>query len=386
MAPLLLDLSRKLGFMRGANLSAGWRYGLGIVGAALALATRLALDNTLGEEGQPYVTLYLAVALVAWWVGMGPAIVTLALGLLSCLWLVVPPRDSIMLRGPLDLAEIGICLLTTFMILGLVLATRSEAAAQQQSDERRQALAKSHAKLEEAVRERNEELEEAIRELEHLSHAIVHDMRAPLRAVHSYSYLLSCGAKAGRFDPQASEQCERMMQAAERMDHLIRDFLSYTTILRREMPITVVDIASVVPDVVRTHSNLQQAAIQIIGPLPRVLGNRAALEQCFAHLLDNAVKFVPPGVSPCVQVRAESRGSFDRIWVEDNGIGIRKEDQGRIFRLFQQVAAGASGTGLGLPIVQKAVRRMNGRVGVESAERKGSRFWVELPDEMAKSR
>ena len=120
------------------------------------------------------------------------------------------------------------------------------------------------------------------------------------------------------------------------------------------------------------------ADIRLEGDLPVVLGNEALVTQCFSNLLANAVKFVAPGVKPRVRVRAEVREGTARIWVEDNGIGISKDAQGRLFGMFQRLVRGYEGTGIGLAIVRKVVQRMGGRVGVESEEGKGSRFWVEL--------
>jgi signal transduction histidine kinase len=145
-----------------------------------------------------------------------------------------------------------------------------------------------------------------------------------------------------------------------------------------------------------------------------VLGNPAGLTQCFANLLGNAVKFVPPGLKPHVRVWAEPmrdaegdecrvasdegehpqhqasnlvsgsrHPSLDtqhsvRIWIEDNGIGIPERLQGRIFDMFERGTNEYEGTGIGLAIVRKVVQQMQGRVGVESRPGKGSRFWVEL--------
>ena len=67
-----------------------------------------------------------------------------------------------------------------------------------------------------------------------------------------------------------------------------------------------------------------------------------------------------------------------RLWFEDNGIGIAPEGQKRIFNLFQQVHPGYGGTGIGLPLVRKLTEHMGGKVGVESEEGAGSRFWLEL--------
>jgi signal transduction histidine kinase len=80
-------------------------------------------------------------------------------------------------------------------------------------------------------------------------------------------------------------------------------------------------------------------------------------------------------------VREERRGDFARVWVEDNGIGIAPEHCDRIFRIFERLhdRDKYTGTGIGLAIVQKAITRMGGKVGVESELGRGSRFWFELP-------
>ncbi len=88
-----------------------------------------------------------------------------------------------------------------------------------------------------------------------------------------------------------------------------------------------------------------QAQIQIAGTLPPVLGNQAALTQCFSNLLGNAVKFAAPGNVPQVLVRAEPRGEFVRFWFEDNGIGIPPELHDRIFEMLQRVSKEYEGTG-----------------------------------------
>ncbi|HZQ48591.1 MAG TPA: ATP-binding protein, partial [Verrucomicrobiae bacterium] len=116
-----------------------------------------------------------------------------------------------------------------------------------------------------------------------------------------------------------------------------------------------------------------------------VVGNESLLTQCFGNLLDNAVKFVAPFVRPCIHVWAEEiqgrESGIVRIWIEDNGIGIPKGAQEKIFRMFHRrhTEAEYPGTGIGLTIVKKAVERMNGRVGLESEPGKGSKFWIDLP-------
>jgi signal transduction histidine kinase len=90
---------------------------------------------------------------------------------------------------------------------------------------------------------------------------------------------------------------------------------------------------------------------------------------------------VKPGTKPVVGLRADLRQGRRRLWVEDNGIGIPVADQERIFRPFERLHGQKdyAGHGMGLAIVQRAVERLGGTVGVESEPGKGSRFWIELP-------
>ena len=123
-----------------------------------------------------------------------------------------------------------------------------------------------------------------------------------------------------------------------------------------------------------------RAEISIAQPLHKVLGHEALLSQCLSNLLGNAVKFVGPGVRPHVKIWTEAFNDRVRVWVTDNGVGIPKGKQDRIFGLFQRLHQEDvyPVTGIGLAIVRKAVERMNGKVGVESEPGKGSRFWLEL--------
>lgn len=103
------------------------------------------------------------------------------------------------------------------------------------------------------------------------------------------------------------------------------------------------------------------------------------MTQCLTNLLDNAVKFVPAGITPRVRIYTHEAGSRVRLVVEDNGIGIPLTAQPRVFELFQRAHNGYEGHGIGLAIVRRAAERMGGSVGLESEPSKGSKFWVELP-------
>ncbi|MGH7973267.1 MAG: sensor histidine kinase, partial [Limisphaerales bacterium] len=245
----------------------------------------------------------------------------------------------------------------------------------------------AHAEeLERVVARRTARLQETIVELEHFSYAITHDMRAPLRAMQGFAEMIE--EEQGRDLPALSmEYISRIKSAASRLDQLIIYSLNYSKTVREELPTEPVDLGDLLPGLIETYPNLQpdKADIEIANRLPTVLGNQAALTQCFSNLLGNAVKFAKPGNKPTIRVWAEPghrtsdrNGSRPtaRIWVEDNGIGIRGDSLERIFGMFQRAAKGYEGTGIGLAIVRKVVERMGGQVGVESQQGQGSRFWV----------
>ena len=265
--------------------------------------------------------------------------------------------------------------------------------------ERERQLREWNQELERRVAERTASLAETISDLEDFSHSITHDLRAPLRAIRSFAQMLGEECHACSHGP-AQEHIRRITNAAARMDKLIQDMLQYSRLARSELRLTRVDVDFLLRGILESYPALQgpRVEIQIQGPLPQVMANEAALTQCFSNLLENAVKFVAPDTRPLVRVWAEpspepglaaAPAGADpgtpaarprvRFWVVDNGVGIPKEAQDRIFKMFQRLNKSYEGTGVGLTVVRKAVEKMGGKVGLESEPGQGSRFWIDLP-------
>jgi two-component system CheB/CheR fusion protein len=266
------------------------------------------------------------------------------------------------------------------ILLGLQDVTerkRVEAALVQAQQELRQ-----HAHdLEKTVAERTAALRETVRELEAFSYSISHDLRAPLRAMSNFAQILR-ESHAAQLDATGRDYLERISSSAARLDRLIQDVLNYTRILRAQVPLTRIDMDKLVRNILQSYPDWQppQADIQIQGTLPPVLGHEGFLTQCIANLLNNAHKFVAPGIQPRVRIWAEQGDARVRINFQDNGIGIPAEDRSRIFRMFERInpTHEYEGTGIGLTIVHKAVERMGGNVDFESEPGHGSTFWLEL--------
>lgn len=245
----------------------------------------------------------------------------------------------------------------------------------------RDVLANHAVELERLVTERTVTLRETVAELEAFSYSVSHDMRAPLRAMQGFSHKLLAEHSAF-LNPTAVDYLNRIARSSTRLDRLIQDVLSYTKILRAHAPLEPVDLDTLVRDIIHTCEDCQppKADVLVQGSLPIILGNQAWTTQCFSNLMSNALKFVAPGVVPCVKVRAETIGDFARIWIEDNGLGIDPQDQDRVFRMFERIhpTTEYEGTGIGLTIVRKAVSRMGGTIGFLSELGKGSKFWIQL--------
>lgn len=254
-----------------------------------------------------------------------------------------------------------------------------------------QALASFLARreAEEALRQGQEEalalafeLEKANRELEAFAYSVSHDLQAPLKTIQGFAHSLQRDF-ADRLPVEAQDYVRRILEGGRKMELLIRDLLAYSRVSSGEVALVEVGVRQVVKEAIEQvagHLVESEAAVEVQGGDETVLAQPTLLGQALANLLSNAAKFTRPGVPPRIRVSWERRGPYLHLEVEDNGTGIPKEQQERIFRMFERLPSSRSrpGTGVGLALVRRAVERMGGRVGVESEPGKGSRFWLEL--------
>jgi PAS domain S-box-containing protein len=234
--------------------------------------------------------------------------------------------------------------------------------------------------LEAQVEDRTKMLQKTIGELEAFSFSLSHDMRAPLRAIQSFLQIF-LEDHGGKVDPEGHVLLQKVIGSAQRMDRMVLDLLTFTRLSHEPMVTERVDLEAIVQDIIHDRTELQPPRADVIvqSPLLKVTGNKASLSQCLTNLLDNAVKFVAPGVHPTVHVFTEDTNGRVRLVVQDNGIGIDLQDKGKLFDMFQRLQGDKyPGTGIGLAIVRKAVERMGGTAGFDSEPNNGTRFWIEL--------
>jgi PAS domain S-box-containing protein len=227
------------------------------------------------------------------------------------------------------------------------------------------------------------ELERSNTDLAQFAYVASHDLSEPLRMVSSYVQLLA-ERYAGQLDADADEFIGFAVDGAARMKALIDDLLAYSrsgtsSVIRRPVDCTaLVGSALADLDLAITASG---GSVRI-GDLPTVTGDPGQLAQVFQNLLSNALKFVPPGQVPHIEVSAEREGQAWCFAVEDNGIGIDAGHRDRIFLMFKRLHGRAEypGTGIGLALCHKIVSRFGGRIWIDGRAGGGSIFRFTLPD------
>jgi PAS domain S-box-containing protein len=230
---------------------------------------------------------------------------------------------------------------------------------------------------------RVQEREQSNAELEAFAYSVSHDLRAPLRAIVGFAEALQEDC-ARDLDQQGREYLDEIIKAAARMNTLVQDLLEYGRVSRINLQLAPVNLKNAVDNAIRQLGNDHGGSIDVhVSPDLWVRAHEQALAQVTFNLLSNAVKFHGKGVSPEVNLFAETHNAAVRLSVTDNGIGIAPQHRERIWQVFERLHDRETypGTGIGLAIVKRAIARMGGACGVESEVGKGSTFWIELPAE-----
>jgi signal transduction histidine kinase len=318
-------------------------------------------------------------------------------------------------------------LATTVTIAGsalvIVLAGISIFLVRRESEARDQAealLRDTNLNLEATVDERTADLREANDEIQRFAYIVSHDLRSPLvnimgftseldelrsdifRRISSLAHAVTepVTPLAADAEPELKGEDQKLAEefsealsfiksSIGKMDRLITAILNLTREGRREFDPVRIETRELIESIVKTMAHqADEAKAEIrIAPLPSIVSDRLALEQIFSNLIDNAIKYLKPGVPGEIAIRGRTKLGFAVFEVADNGRGIDAKDHQRIFDLFRRAGTqDKPGQGIGLAHVRALVRRLGGTMSVASELNSGSTFTITLPINWTSSR
>ncbi|WP_053228250.1 sensor histidine kinase [Spirochaeta cellobiosiphila] len=225
-------------------------------------------------------------------------------------------------------------------------------------------------------------LQKSNSDLEQFAYVASHDLQEPLRKILNFTELFS-----KKFVDIEDEKAKRYIyyitDGAMRMQNLIRDLLSYSRIMNNQIELEIVDMNEVLTAALtQLDVKIKESKTRIVKKdLPMVLGMASMLTQLYQNLIGNAMKFQAPDRKPVIEVGYTEEADQYTFYVKDNGIGISKEYQEKIFIIFQRLHGKSEydGNGLGLAICTKIANRHKGQLWVESTVGEGSTFYFNIP-------
>jgi signal transduction histidine kinase len=280
------------------------------------------------------------------------------------------------------------------LVMGFVQPEQLDRAVARMVQELQNSLQVANRKLEERVHERTQELSHALERLSELNQMkanfvanISHELRTPMTHIMGYLDLLS-DETFGPLAPQQREALETIDRAALRLHSLIEDLIQFSDTSTAGISLTLqpLDLRPVIQDSLsRLMSRAQNAGLHIDvnlpSDLPPVYADGRKLTWVITQLLDNGIKFTPPGGT--LTVRTGLAG--DRVWISisDTGIGIPADRMDELFQPFHQLDGSVTrkrgGTGMGLSLSRQIVEAHGSKITVHSKEGKGSTFLFDLP-------
>ena len=252
------------------------------------------------------------------------------------------------------------------------------AIVRQQADQQIYSL---NAQLERRVQERTAELESSNRELESFAYSVAHDLKAPLRGIDGYSHLL-LDEYGEALDEQGSNYLKNVRRAAQWMGHLIEDLLQLSRLARLDMQREALDLSWIALQVMESlQASDQDRQVQwIVQQGLEVMGDPRLMGIALDNLLRNAWKFSRTTAKACIEVGSKLDDGELVYFVHDNGVGFDMRFANKLFRPFQRLhdPTEYEGTGIGLAIAARIIRRHGGRIWAEGAVGQGATFYFTL--------
>ncbi len=225
-------------------------------------------------------------------------------------------------------------------------------------------------------------LERSNRELQDFAYIASHDLQEPLRKIVAFGDRLSQHAES--LDAQGKDYLQRMQRAALRMQQFIEDLLQYSRVMTRPQPFEAIDLK--VP-IQKAVLDLQECFVAedchiVMDEIPVIEADPVQMVVLFKNLISNSIKFRRPEESPFIWVSYDYPDDHSvLIKVQDNGIGFDERYKDRLFKPFSRLHGKSEypGTGMGLAICDKIVKRHGGKIDAKSEIGKGTTFLITLP-------
>jgi PAS domain S-box-containing protein len=235
---------------------------------------------------------------------------------------------------------------------------------------------------EEELKGKSRQLEDANKELESFSYSVSHDLKAPLRAIDSYSRML-LKKDADKLSEDTIRKLDVIRSNAEKMNSLIDDLLSFSKVLKSNMAISEIKMDKLVREVwaeIQAANTERELELRIKDMLPGN-GDPILLRQVIFNLISNAVKFTNTRKPGIIEVSCCSEDGNVVYCIKDNGVGFDMTYYGKLFGVFQRLHGDEEyeGTGVGLAIVHRIINKHGGRVWAEGEVDKGATFYFTLP-------
>jgi signal transduction histidine kinase len=247
-----------------------------------------------------------------------------------------------------------------------------------------------NTELEDRVRRRTRQLEEANKELEAFAYSVSHDLRAPLRALNGYSRIL-LDDFSKNLDTTANHYLDRIISASRRMEQLIDDLLRLSRVTRSHIELRPVDLSELAQEILaKLREGAPERRVEVvIAPGLKADADSGLIQIVLGNLLSNAWKYT--GRKPSARIEfglTEHRGKR-AYFVADNGAGFDMTYAGKLFSPFQRLHPPSQfeGTGIGLALVSRIVRRLGGEIWAEATPNAGATFYFTIwedgvPDEL----
>jgi PAS domain S-box-containing protein len=220
-------------------------------------------------------------------------------------------------------------------------------------------------------------LEKQNEQLKEYAKIVSHDLKSPLRSIHS----LVSWIKEDN-DEKLSEQSliylSMIESKIEKMDHFIEGILTYSKIDEKEITYEEIDLNEKIQIYIQVIDIPKNITIKVCNKLPTIIADKFRVQQLFQNLLTNAVNYIdkPTGI---VEISYTEQEYEHLISIKDNGIGIAKANQKRIFKMFEKFTKSDKSTGIGLSIVNKVIENYKGKIWLESVENEGTTFYFLIP-------